>query len=504
MHPSHRRTTATAARVAVLCAALALPVPLATSAGATSSLYTITDLGTLGGDLSVANGINNAGVVVGYSDLASFAEHGFRWSAGTMTDLGTEAGADYSGANAINDAGQIAGDATRENGGYAYPVRWSAAGVLQDLGGPITNRLGVGNGIDPAGRVAGGQRPADSEGSPEAILYDTAGNPTELSTPTQTLDAATGINARGQVVGSPAFVWQNGTLTMLPLLPGGQGGSANAVNVSGTIAGDVSRPGPVGGLDAAVWQNNTLTDLGTVDSIQYNRATAINAAGQIVGTADPECQPCAAPEAWIRQPGGPLTKLDTLLPAGSGWTLQAANGINDRGQIVGVGLHNGHKRAYLLTPAFAATVNFQPAGATLPAGYAADTGAAYGARSGGLTYGWNIDNAVNTRDRNAASSPDQRYDTLIHMQRSGSATVWELAVPNGHYTVHLVCGDPSNTDSVYKVNVEGVLTVSGTPTASNHWIEGTSQVTVSDGRLTITNATGSSNDKLDYVDVIAS
>ena len=505
MHSSGRRSAVRVARVAVLCAALAFPVPFAASAGAaTSPLYTITDLGTLGGDLSAANGINNAGVVVGYSDLASTSEHGFRWSGGTMSDLGVEVGADFSTANAINDAGQVAGSATRSSGGYAYPVRWSAAGVLQDLGGPITNRLGVGNGIDPSGRVVGGQRPADSEGSPLAILYDTAGNPTELSTPTQSLNAATGINARGQVVGSPAFVWQNGTLTMLPVLPGGQGGSANAVNVSGTIVGAVARTGTLGGLDAAVWQNNALTDLGTIDGILYNQAEAVNAAGQIVGTADPECQPCNAPEAWIRQPGGALTKLDTLIPAGSGWTLQGATGINDRGQIVGVGLHNGHRRAYLLTPVFSATVNFEPSGSAVPTGYAADTGAAYGARAGGLTYGWNIDNAVNTRDRNSATSPDQRYDTLIHMQRSGSATVWEMAVPNGTYTVHVVSGDPDNTDSVYKIAVEGVLTVSGTPTAAAHWVEGTSRVTVSDGRLTITNATGSSNDKLDYVDVIAS
>jgi len=126
-------------------------------------------------------------------------------------------------ANAVNDAGQVAGQADRQPGGYGYPVRWSANGVLTDLGGPILNRLGVGNGIDPAGRVVGGQRPADSEGNPIAILYDAAGNQTLLGNPPESLNAATAINARGQIVGSPAFVWQNGTLTHLPVLPwGGQ------------------------------------------------------------------------------------------------------------------------------------------------------------------------------------------------------------------------------------------------------------------------------------------
>lgn len=503
MHPSGRRTTAASVRFAALCAALIAPLPVASpAAAATTARYTITDLGTLGGGtVSTANGINNAGVVVGASEMAGFGTHAFRWTGGAMTDLGAEPGASYSTANAVNDAGQVAGTAERPSGGYGYPVRWSASGLIQDLGGPITNRLGVGNAIDPAGRVAGGQRPADSEGAPLAILYDAAGHPTELSTPTQTLGAANGINARGQVVGGPAFVWRNGTVTMLP---DGGAGSANAINVSGQIVGAVGRTGPAGGLDGAVWQDNVLTDLGTLDGIVYNQAKAINAAGQIVGTADPMCVPCASPEAWIRQPAGALTKLDTLIPAGSGWMLQQANGINDRGQIVGAGLHNGHQHAYLLTPVFSATVDFAPTGATVPTGYSADTGAAYGTRTDGLTYGWNIDNTANTRDRGAANSPDQRYDTLVHMQRPGSATVWELAVPNGRYTVHVVSGDSTHTDSVYKVNAEGVLTVSGTPTAANHWIEGTTQVTVSDGKLTITNATGSSNDKLDYVDVIAS
>ncbi|MEE4540364.1 hypothetical protein V2S66_00085 [Streptomyces sp. V4-01] len=508
MHPSGRRTTAFAPRIAAVCIVLLAPLPLAlpASAAAPAARYAVTDLGTLGtGSTSVADAVNNAGVVVGYSDVTpNGTQHAFKWSGGAMVDLGTEAGGGNSRANAVNDAGQVAGTADRQPGGYGYPVRWSAAGVIQDLGGPITNRLGVGNAIDPAGRVAGGQRPADSEGGPLAIFYDQAGNPTELGSPPDSLNAATGVNAQDEVVGSPAFTWHAGTLTMLPYLPGGGGAGANAVNVSGTVVGTVALPGPAGGQDAALWQNGVLTDLGTVDAIPYNQATAINAAGQIVGTADPLCQPCVAPLAWLRQPGGALTTLNSLLPAGSGWNLQRANGINDRGQIVGAGLHNGSLHAFLLSPVFSATVNFEPAGAPVPTGYTADTGAVYGPRSGGLSYGWNLANSANTRTRTSASAPDPRYNTLIHLQRPGSATVWELAVPNGRYTVHVVSGDPDFTDSTYRLTAEGAVVLSGTPTAAAHWVEGTAQVTVSDGRLTLANASGSSNDKIDYIDVIAS
>ena len=68
--------------------------------------------------------------------------------------------------------------------------------------------------------------------------------------------------------------------------------------------------------------------------------------------------------------------------------------------------------------------------------------------------------------------------------------VWELAVPNGTYRVRVVSGDPSHIDSVFRTNVEGVLTINGTPTSATRWFDNTVTVTVTDGRLTITNATG--------------
>ncbi|HEV2634997.1 MAG TPA: hypothetical protein VGX23_07605 [Actinocrinis sp.] len=506
MHPSGRRTTALAPRIAVLSLALLTPALFTGAAQATTPapLYTVTDLGTLTtGGTSVATGINNAGEVVGYGVSSTGIEHGFKWVNGAISDLGTESGGNDSVANAVNDAGQIAGTASRSDGGYGYPVRWSAAGVIQDLGGTVTNSLGVGNAIDPAGRVAGGQRPADSEGSPIGILYSQTGTPTYLGNPPDSLNAANGVNAKDQVVGSPAFEWQNGTVTLLPIVPGGEGAGAYAINISGQIVGTVAEPGVTDPEDAALWQNGVLTDLGTIDGIQYNAATAINAAGQIVGTANPNCQPCAAPEAWLRQPGGPLTALSTLVAANSGWTFQQATGINDRGQIVGAGLHNGSLHAFLLTPVFSANVNFATTGSPVPAGYFVDSGAAYGTH-GSLSYNWNVADPSDTRERNSGSSPDVRYDTLFQMQRSGGAGSWKIAVPNGTYLVHAVGGDPGYTDTTYRITVNGSLIVSGTPSTATHWFEGSVQVTVTNGLLTLTNGAGSGNDKIDYIDIIAS
>ena len=51
------------------------------------------------------------------------------------------------------------------------------------------------------------------------------------------------------------------------------------------------------------------------------------------------------------------------------------------------------------------------------------------------------------------------------------------------------------------MSVEGVLTVTGTPTTTTRWIEGTSTVTVTDGRLTIRSGAGASNNKICFVEI---
>ena len=67
-------------------------------------------IGTLGGNNSYANGINDAGQVVGYSATAGGVQHAFITGPNGMgmRDLGTLGGTD-SFAYGINDAGQVVG-----------------------------------------------------------------------------------------------------------------------------------------------------------------------------------------------------------------------------------------------------------------------------------------------------------------------------------------------------------------------------------------------------------
>src|SRR5262249_29646416 len=124
----------------------------------------------------------------------------------------------------------------------------------------------------------------------------------------------------------------------------------------------------------------------------------------------------------------------------------------------------------------------------------------------------NADNTAAARDRNNTISPNELYDSLVHMQAPGDPNAyWGIAVPNGTYLVHLIAGDPSAIDSVYKINVGGTLSggtisggtlaINGTPTAFQNWFEHSATVSVTGGVLYVTNATGSANNKIDAIDI---
>jgi hypothetical protein len=54
---------------------------------------------------------------------------------------------------------------------------------------------------------------------------------------------------------------------------------------------------------------------------------------------------------------------------------------------------------------------------------------------------------------------------------------------------------------VYRINVEGVLAIDGTPTASNLWFDNTVTVTVTDGKLNVSSAAGAINNRINFIEV---
>ena len=94
-----------------------------------------TDLGTLDKDWSIASGINDDGVVVGYSQLVegSGLWYGFRWSDGVMTPLPSLGANTFNGANDVNAAGDAVG-VSGPNSSVTQPVLFTSAGGVVDLG----------------------------------------------------------------------------------------------------------------------------------------------------------------------------------------------------------------------------------------------------------------------------------------------------------------------------------------------------------------------------------
>jgi probable HAF family extracellular repeat protein len=89
------------------------------------------DLGTLGGTAGFANWLNNAGDVVGASDLAGDQTfHPFLWNGTKLIDLGTLGGANGS-ANWVNAAGAVAGNADVPDGTH-HAFLWNN-GHLREL-----------------------------------------------------------------------------------------------------------------------------------------------------------------------------------------------------------------------------------------------------------------------------------------------------------------------------------------------------------------------------------
>ena len=124
---------------------------------------TMIDLGTLGGTIGSPSALNNAGQVIGVSNLAGDqSPDPFLWEKGNLIDLATNTiGGTIVTANAINDAGEIVGGAAFANAPFdAYLWRKGVAADLGTLEGDCSSEAFV---INSRHQIAGQSIPCSPD-----------------------------------------------------------------------------------------------------------------------------------------------------------------------------------------------------------------------------------------------------------------------------------------------------------------------------------------------------
>jgi probable HAF family extracellular repeat protein len=388
--------------------ALFVVYPLTRPASAESSspnpVYTVTDLGTLGGSTSIARDINDCGQVVGQSLNASGQNRGFLWEEGKgMKDLGT-LGGPTSPARGINDpancsnTGQIVGFSrisTSNNQLRAYLVQsgqMTDLGTLTDLsnsGTLITFPNSEAWSINDSGVAVGRAFTSATEG--RAVLWENGKIKNigkDLKTP---YSEAWSINNDGQVVGEAgvadqqarAFLYDNNTNQVTNIDAAGrdpanpvfpyQYSEAAAINDRGQVVGWSYRPttnvppstpaGPEGEAFLYEKGQDGTTNVVNLDPLQgdpldptdddlYSRARDIDSTGRAVGWSRGTDGNERLQFSAVLWRDGKVMDLNKLIPANSrwrltedgtikGWTLTDAYAINASGQIVGAGFKDG-------------------------------------------------------------------------------------------------------------------------------------------------------------------
>ncbi len=361
-----RAAAATLLAVALLLSAIGgLPIALADTTPPPPPyvpVYTMDIIGDSGSGFTDSGGlaINNSGEATGWNYGASHnpVQEAFRSSGTTATGLGVLSGGSSVGW-AINASGMVAGS-SGDLANYTDPYRavtWTGT-TIQDISGGVNSEA---SGINDAGDVVGYTEA--SPGSLTAFLVPNAGSITDLNTlvtsnpANLTLNFGWDINTSGQVTGFGQT--GSGPLRAFRFAPDGTVASLGVIGAhpsDGTVGTALNDDGYVvgyqfGGLNHAFqWDGSSMQDLGTVSGYPNAEASGINTDAWIVGDVWKGSGATFVSHAFVRAPGGTLVDLNTRVKLLAGYTLEAAYGINDAGQIVGTGFGNNREFAFVLTP----------------------------------------------------------------------------------------------------------------------------------------------------------
>ena len=266
------------------------------------------------------------------------------WVGGELTELSALPGNDAGNAYGINDAGEACGFSR-----FKYPIGegqracyWSADGTVHDVG-TLGGKVGISWDINNRRQVVGSaasweasavlEKDLRTELGMRAFLWEN-GRIRDLGIlPGHSWSEAKAISENGHIVrkssdgekASRAVLWRDGKIMDLGVPKDYPNSSAYDVNSAGQVVG-----GMRGTVGRAFLRDETgVKDLGAPVGFEQNAAMAINERGQVVGVATSGDRRCG----WLWS-GGKFTDLNDLVPEGSGWRVLEAWDINDRGDIL--------------------------------------------------------------------------------------------------------------------------------------------------------------------------
>jgi uncharacterized membrane protein len=278
----------------------------------------------------------------------------FLWTEeGGQRDLGNTPGGGGGGAYAINNRGVVVGT------GDEAPFMWDEAGGMRRLAAlDAVPGHKTANDVNERGQIVGW---IHHDGEARAYRLDPDGALTILGDLPggRTYAGSYMINDRGEIVGHGnsadgrrGWFWSEST-GMVEIPPFSPGGSTNfgAINNHGVVAGIANVNGQqqdLPGSFAFTWTlDGGLHRLAALPGASHSTAAGINDHGEIAGYGNGDGVADLVGVYWDR--GGTPWNLDEVTgAAGQGWHFQQAFGINDHGDVIGWGVHDGAHRGFLL------------------------------------------------------------------------------------------------------------------------------------------------------------
>jgi probable HAF family extracellular repeat protein len=338
-------------------------------------------LPTLDGESS-AWGINDNGLVSGFSYNEDANEHAVRWDStnfsivdiGTLTNTTTGVSGATSTSYNLNNLGQVVGlaDIPNDAGDFTpFHAFFYQDSTIQDLGTLTTDWPGWQNGysiaydINNNGEIVGIAH--DSSWVFLPFIYDESDAP----------------DAMRELSRDPAYLsgeWY-----------------AVAINEFGLIGGHVisatneSRP--------YYWENESAspTPITMPAGFPYGEIYGINEAGQMVGIMWDSTDDNATEHAFIFDTTNGIRDLNDLIDPASEWILNFARDINNASQIVGYGSLNDVNRGFILTPTECCPGDFDGDGDVDGSDLAAFAGE-FGVCTSGCNFDFEPDGDVDTFD----------------------------------------------------------------------------------------------------------